>query len=174
MLETPDYGKKYALPMGKTEDLRRERAQFDGHPDLYNDILSGKAYLEAVDNGVVEEYDSVLMLSMDGAQLYQSKASDCWIYIWILVDLAPDKRYKIKNILPGGVIPGPDPPQDVDSFLFTGLAHLSALQQEGLAIWDAHHQKRAISFLFLLLVLADAVGMAMISGSVGHHGRKGC
>ena len=52
--------------------------------------------------------------------------------------------------------------------------HLSALQQEGLAIWDAHHQKCAISFLFLLLVLADAIGMAMISRSVGHHGRKGC
>ena len=151
-----------------TEDLRQERG------GNYFDILSGEAYLDAVDDGKIGEYDSVLMLSMDGAQLYRSKQSDCWIYIWILVDLAPDKHYKIRNILPGGIIPGPDSPGDVDSFLFPGLAHVSALQKEGLPIWDAHRQTLAVSFLFLLLVLADAVAMALISGSVGHHGRKGC
>ena len=80
----------------------------------------------------------VLLLSMDGAQLYKSKQSDCWIYVWILVDLGPDKCYKIWNILPGGVIPGPNPLGDLDSFLFPGLAHLSALQHEGLHIWDAY------------------------------------
>jgi len=32
----------------------------------------------------------------------------------------------------------------------------------------------AISFIFLLLALADAVAMAEVSGSVGHHGKKGC
>ena len=114
------------------------------------------------------------MLSIDGAQLYEHKESNCWIYIWILVDLGPDKRYKIRNILPGGVIPGPHSPKDLDSFLFPGLAHVSALQHEGLPIWDAYHQRRALAFLFLLLVLADAVAMAQLSGSVGHHGRKGC
>ena len=114
------------------------------------------------------------MLSIDGAQLYRNKQSGCWIYIWILVDLALDKRYKIRNILPGGIIPGPEAPDDLNSFLFPGLAHLSALQQEGLHIWDAYHRERVISFLFLLLVLADSVAMGGLSGSVGHHGRKGC
>ena len=63
------------------------------------------------------------MFSIDGAQLYQSKKLDVWIYIWILVDLAPDKCYKIKNILPGGVIPGPESPGDVDSFIYRGVEH---------------------------------------------------
>ena len=116
----------------------------------------------------------MLMLSIDGAQLYQSKESDCWIYIWILIDLGPDKRYKIRNILPGGVIPGPKCPKDLDSFLFPGLAHVYALQREGLPIWDAYHRRHILSYLFLLLILADAVAMAQLSGSVGHHGRKGC
>jgi hypothetical protein len=31
-----------------------------------------------------------------------------------------------------------------------------------------------IAFLLLLLALADAVAMAELSGSVGHHGKKGC
>ena len=116
----------------------------------------------------------VLMLSMDGAQLLRNKKSDCWIYIWILLDLAPDQRYKIRNIIPGGVIPGPGKPKDIDSFLFPGLAHVSALQREGLHIWDGYDRVAALSFLFLLLILADAVAMAELTGSVGHHGRKGC
>ena len=72
------------------------------------------------------------MLLIDGAQLYEHKESSCWIYIWILVDLGPDECYKIWNILPGGVIPGPKPPKDLDSFLFPGLTHISALQHKGL------------------------------------------
>lgn len=158
----------------KTQELQQERAGSDEPLDLFDDILCGQSYLDLVDEGHVNEYDTVLMLSMDGAQLYQSKKSDCWIYIWILVDLGPDKRYKIRNILPGGVIPGPESIKDFDSFLFPGLAHISALQREGLPLWDAYHQQRAIAFLFLLLVLADAVAMAQLSGSVGHHGQKGC
>ena len=158
----------------KTQDLRQTCAQTGGPPDIYDDILCGEAYLDLVDDGTIEEYDTVLMLSIDGAQLYEHKESNCWIYIWLLLDLGPDKRYKIRNILPGGVIPGPKTPKNLDSFLFPGLSHVSALQREGLHIWDSYHQCRALSFLFLLLVLADAVAMAQLSGSVGHHGRKGC
>ena len=158
----------------KTQELRRERTRTGGPLDIYDDILCGEAYLDLADDGTIREYDTVLMLSIDGAQLYEHKESNCWIYIWLLVDLAPDKRYKIRNILPGGVIPGPKSPKNFDSFLFPGLAHVSALQREGLHIWDAYHQHHAVSLLFLLLVLADAIAMAQLSGSVGHHGRKGC
>ena len=158
----------------KTQEILRERAESGEHHGIYDDILCGESYLNTVKGGVIDEYDTVLMLSLDGAQLHQNKKSDCWIYIWILVDLAPGKRYKIQNILPGGIIPGPDSPKDLDSFLFPGLAHVSALQREGLPLWDGYRRQRAISFLFLLLVLADAVAMAQLSGSVGHHGRKGC
>ena len=141
---------------------------------VYDDIFCGSDYLDAVQNGDINDYDTVVMLSIDGAQLYRNKKSDCWIYIWIILDLAPDQRYKIRNILPGGVIPGPGHPRNLDSFLLPGLAHVSALQKEGLQIWDGYNRRAALSKLFLLLALADAVAMAELSGSVGHHGRKGC
>jgi len=158
----------------KTQDLRQECEDPPAAPEIYDDILCGQAYLDASKEAPINEYDTVLMLSIDGAQLHRNKKSDCWIYIWIIVDLGPDKRYKIRNILPGGIIPGPERPKNLDSFLFPGLAHVSALQHEGLPIWDAYHRRRAICFLFLILILADAVAMAELSGSIGHHGRKGC
>jgi len=158
----------------KTEELRRECEESGAPPKVYNDILSGQAYREAADDAPINEYDTVLMLSVDGAQFYKNKQSECWIYIWIIVDLSLENRYKIRNILPGGVIPGPNSPKNIKSFLFPGLAHVSVLQREGLPIWDGFNQRRALSFIFLLLVLADAVAMAELTGSVGHHGLKGC
>lgn len=172
--KNPKTAEKMSYWWRKTQELQQERERSTGMPEIYDDVLSGDAYLSAVEDGSIGENDTVLMLSIDGAQLYQHKRSDCWIYIWIILDLAPDERYKIRNILPGGVIPGPRPPGNIESFLFPGLAHLSALQKEGLHIWDAYHQRVVLSVVFLLLVLADAVAMADLSGSVGHHGRKGC
>lgn len=173
--KNPEMAKKMHYRWEKTQDLRREHEESpDTAPGVYDDILSGQAYLDAASEAPINEYDTVLMFSVDGAQLCEHKKSDCWIYIWIILDLAPDERYKIRNILPGGVIPGPDRPKNLDSFLFPGLAHVSALQREGLPIWDAYRRRRALSFLFLFLVLADAIAMAELTGSAGHHGRKGC
>ena len=172
--KNPKTAQKMSYLWRKTEELHQECDGSAGIPEIYDDVLSGAAYLDAVEDGSIGEDDTVLMISMDGAQLYQHKRSDCWIYIWIVLNLAPNERYKIRNILPGGVIPGPKPPGTIESFLFPGLTHLSVLQKEGLHIWDANRQQVFLSLLFLLLVLADAVAMAELSGSVGHHGRKGC
>ena len=104
---------------------------------VYDNVAMGCDFLGAVIDSHIKQKDVILMLSIDGAQLYQSKESDCWIYIWILLNLSPDKRYKKVNVIPGEFIPGPNKPQNVDFFLFPGLHHVSALQKEGLLIWDS-------------------------------------
>ena len=170
----PKSAEKMLYRWWKTQELQQERKESGGIPRDYNDVLSGEAYLTAVDNGLVGEHNTVLMFSLDSAQLYRHKQSDCVIYIRIILDLAPDERYKVRNILPGGVIPGPESLGNIESFLFPGLAHLSAIQKEGLPTWDGFHQANFLSFILLLLVLADSVAMSTLSGSVGHHGRRGC
>jgi len=84
--------------------------------------------------------------------LYQMKASDCWISIWIVADHSPDLRYKKKHIFPATFIPGPNKPKHPDSFLFPGLYHLAALQKEGLMIWDAAEDRIFKSYPYLLPV----------------------
>ena len=142
--------------------------------EVYNDIYSGSDYLDAVESGRITEDDMVLMLSIDGAQLYQSKQSDCWIYIWVVFDLPPDKRYKKKYVLPGGFIPGPNKPKNVDSFLFPGLYHAATLAKEGLKVWDAHQDRVFTSNPFLFLGTADGPGMTYLNGLSGHSGAQGC
>lgn len=61
------------------EEIFREHNE--GTANSYDDILSGSAYLDAVEDGRIKDCDTVLMLSMDGAQLLRNKKSDCWIYL---------------------------------------------------------------------------------------------
>jgi hypothetical protein len=76
--------------------LRKERSCIlsyleSNHPlKEYSDLLHGFDLIEAFQDGRIREDNIVLMFSIDGAQLYAKKASMCWIYIWVLMNLAPD------------------------------------------------------------------------------------
>ena len=104
---------------------------------IIEDIAMGLDYLSAVLDGDINPQDIVLMVSLDGAQLQEDKDSDHWMYIWILINLSPDQCYRKYNILPGGFIPGPNKPKNLDLFLVVGLYHLAAIQQEGLKIYNS-------------------------------------
>lgn len=170
----PSSARRFEYRQNITRTIINELEANDGNLSSYNDIFYGSGYLESVKNGKIGNNDIVLMLSIDGAQLYAHKASDCWIYIWIIMDFSPDERYKKRHVLPGGFIPGPHKPKNLDSFLFPGLHHLCSLQREGLRIWDALANRVFVSNLFLGLNTADGPGMAYLNGLVGHHGKYGC
>ncbi len=141
---------------------------------VLSDYVHGQEYIEAVRRGDIKDDSVVVLLSMDGAQLYASKQSDCWIYIWVILEQAPDVRYKKEHVLIGGIIPGPNKPSNVDSFLFPGLHHVAALMKEGLPIWNEAHKKVEIKFPYLAFATADSPGMSYLSGGVGHKGANGC
>ncbi|KAF9470601.1 hypothetical protein BDN70DRAFT_939565 [Pholiota conissans] len=170
----PSSARRFDYRRKITQEIINELEENDGTLSSYDDFFHGSDYLENVKKGSINNNDIVLMLSIDGAQLYTHKASDCWIYIWVIMDLSPDERYKKRHVLPGGFIPGPNKPKNVDSFQFPGLHHLCSLQREGLRIWDASTNRLFLSKLFLALDTADGPGMAYQNGLVGHHGKYGC
>lgn len=170
----PSSARRFEYRRRLTRDIINQLEENNGILPSYDDFFHGSDYLKHIKEGRICDDDIIMMLSVDGAQLYAHKASDCWIYIWVILDLSPDERYKKKHVLPGGFIPGPNKPKNLDSFLFPGLHHLCALQKEGLNIWDASTNRLFISRLFLALNTADGPGMALLNGLVGHHGKYGC
>ncbi|OAX33093.1 hypothetical protein K503DRAFT_660975, partial [Rhizopogon vinicolor AM-OR11-026] len=84
------------------------------------DYLDGQDCLEAVAEGKIK---NVLMFSIDGAQLYCNKQSDCWMSIWVVFNHSPHSRYKKKYVLPGIAILGPRKPKNLDSLLYPGFHH---------------------------------------------------
>ncbi|KAI0366722.1 hypothetical protein BV20DRAFT_628003 [Pilatotrama ljubarskyi] len=151
------------------EELRQS-----GELDHIGDIIDGSDFWDACQRGQISEDDTCVLFSMDGAQLYEHKASNCWIYIWILVDVAPGKRYKKRYILPGAIIPGPTKPKHFESFLFPGFHHVAALQKEGFSIWDAYRDIVFVSRPWVFAAGADAIGAPDVTGLVSHHGKLGC
>ncbi|KAI0352686.1 hypothetical protein OH77DRAFT_1408449 [Trametes cingulata] len=140
----------------------------------FQDIVSSAELLQRVANGTIKAYDAVLMFSIDGAQLYQNKESDCWMSLWLLGNIRPEKRFKKAYILPGVIIPGPNHPKDLDSFLFPSFYHVAGVMREGLPIYHAPLRARVASNPFFAFGMADGPGMAMFEGTVGHHGAFGC
>lgn len=96
------------------------------------------------------------------------------MYIWIILDVSPDKCYKKRHVIPGAIIPGPAKPKDLDSFIFPGLYHLSALRNDGLKVWDALQGRIVVKQPVSVLVCADAPAMAYMNGQVGHSGKHHC
>ena len=113
-----------------------------GFLDKYSDVIHDSSLIEAFQDGCIREDDIALLFSINGAQLYAKKASACWIYISVLLNLSPARCYKKRHIFIGGFIPGPNNPKNMDSFLFPGLQHLASLQKERLNIWDATLQHK--------------------------------
>ena len=145
---------------------------------VYDDIFCGNDFLELSEKYKLTSDDTTVLFSLDGAQLYQNKKSDTWIAIWVVLDSDPKTRYQSKHILPALVIPGPNKPKELDSFLFWTYHHLSAIQREnngaGLRVWDGLQAAIVSSRIFFILATADAVGLTEIDGHVGHHGAQVC
>ncbi|KAG0693977.1 hypothetical protein DFH29DRAFT_815816, partial [Suillus ampliporus] len=62
----------------RTQQVLKE-LRTTGKISIIDDITMGWDYLGAVDDGEIKENDIILMVSLDGAQLYKSKSSDCWM-----------------------------------------------------------------------------------------------
>ena len=159
----------------KTQEVLRNIVT-SGSPNILiiNNIIMGWDFLGAVLDGDIMQRDIVIMVSLDGAQLYESKESDCWMYIWIIANLPPDIRYHKLNILPGSFIPGPKKPKNIDSFLFPGIHHLAAIQLEGLPMWDPLTDSRYVLYVYLLFTTADGPGLVYWDGMVSHSSKNGC
>ena len=145
---------------------------------MYDDILCGSQYINLANELQLTDDDTLVCLSLDGAQLYQNKKSDTWIAIWIILEYNPSTRYKKKHVLPCCVIPGPNKPKNLDSFLFRSLHHVSALQREnngaGFQVFSCLKNSIVSSRIVFALATADALGLVEIDGRVGHHGAQGC
>lgn len=158
--------------------LKSYRTLADSKDRVYDDIFCGGDFRQLAEDLRLSSDDITISFSLDGAQLYQNKKSDTWIGVWIINDYDPTVRYKKKNVLPAIVIPGPNKPKNIDSFLFRSFYHLSALQREnngaGMRIWDAFQERIILSRVIFIFGTADALGLTELDGRVGHHGAQGC
>jgi hypothetical protein len=145
-----------------------------GFLDVYDDMVSGQDLLDAWSKGSLKKGDVALQFSIDGALLRADKPSEAWFFIWVIHNLPPNMRYKKAYVIPAAIVLGPGKPWDINLFMFPSLYHITALQQEGLTVFDASLGSMVQSCLLVVFGTADSPGSAFMSGMVGHSGRSGC
>src|SRR6266404_9785155 len=113
---------------------------FDMHQgklDVYDNTACGDGLMDAWPSGVFCGSDVALQFSINSAQLRPNQPSEAWVFIWVIHTLPPTIWYTKAFVIPAAIVPGPNKPIEIDSFLFPLLYHVAALQQEGLAVFDA-------------------------------------
>ena len=147
----------------------------NGQLDKYNDTLCGKDILDTWQSGSFTKSDVALQFSIEGTQLRPDQPSKAWVFIWVVHNLPPEIRYKKRFVVPASIIPRPNKPGDMDSFLFLSLFHVAALQRKGLRIYDTFLDAYiARSVPCIIFGTANSPGCAAMTGMVGHSGKSGC
>ena len=143
-----------------------ERAQAAGqdeladffHGHLYNDFHVKKLGL------FQDPHDIALHMSLDGVQLTNMRHHEVTPVIFMNLNLPPEERYLVKNILAGLVIPGPNKPQEIDTFLRPLVDELLDLDK-GVDAWDGYSNTPFQLKAWVTMVtgdgpaLAEAIGM---------------
>lgn len=173
MWRTPEGADRMRYRNRKTDEIIQKIID-EGKISCFEDVLHGSEYLEAHRSDKIGPDDILVMFAIDDAQLYRDKESDCWFAIWVILNISPDQRYKKKYVLPAFFVPGPNKPDNMDSFLLPSFRHFSALQKEGLKVYDGHLKRLITSRPFFGFGTADTVALPLLSGSVGHNGYNGC
>jgi hypothetical protein len=150
----------------------------NGQLPTNNDVFTGAALLDHFQRGRIRQHDVMGLYACDGAQLYQSRSSDCWFGSLVLLNLPPKMRYKQEHVCPVLIIPGPNKPKNMDSFHYPLFHQFSALMKQGFTICDGDAptplDQKQQSHFHLMLAGADGPGMTEMDGGVGHSGAAGC
>ncbi len=171
----PSSAQRFGYRLNKNACHHCELESNTGLLSSYDDFFHGSDYLESVRKGEIGDNDIVLMLSIDGAQLFAQKASDCWIYLWVIMDLSPNECYKKQYVPTWRLYPWPQPNQRILTRFFsrpTSSKHFTARRASYMGFFG--RSRTFLSKLFLALNTADGPGMAYLNGLVGHHGKYGC
>lgn len=114
-----------------------------------------------------EPRDVALAISSDGAQLTLKKQSNTWLLIFLILNLPGSIRYKTSVTIINFATPGPNPPGDIESFLWPVFEEM-AKASEGIWTWDAVDSSYFCLRACISMALGDMLGSAKLNGMAGH------
>lgn len=117
--------------------------------------------------------DIALGLSSDGFGPFKSRKKTCWPLLAFNYNLKPHIRFRLKNLICLGVIPGPLQPKDIGSFLRPFIDELEDLAR-GVPAYDALNNRPFCLHAYLLDCFGDMPAVAKLMYMKGHNGKHPC
>ncbi|QRV74283.1 Transposase family tnp2 [Ceratobasidium sp. AG-Ba] len=161
------------------------RVRRQSSPNNYADIFDGAHYKALKQRRVMTEHkrfqhryfssdtDIALGLATDGFGPFKTRKQSCWPLLVFNYNLPPSIRYHLDNMLCLGVIPGPNEPKELDSFLHPLVRELDELAF-GVAAYDGKHDRPFCLRAYLLACFGDMPAVAKLMCMKGHNGKYPC
>lgn len=140
--------KAVMLSLTKTTDGKYRNAQKKQQSSSarkLTDVWSGQLYKALRSKGFFSDQRELgFCCGFDGTKAFKTRKNRyVWPIILTCINLPPEIRFKRKNVLIVGLIPGPDNPKDVDSFLTPLVGEFEMLSGPGIPnAWDAASNSR--------------------------------
>lgn len=163
----------------------RYRATYKPETETIEDIFDGSLYRELCKrlvtvDGVKKPYrffedarELALGLSVDGMCPFKKRKHSCWPLIIINYNFPPDIRNHLDNIICVGVVPGPQSPKDLNSFLQPLIAELVDLAN-GVEAVDVLNKEIFALRGHLLTGFGDIPALSKIIEFLGHNALYPC
>ena len=166
---------QFANP-ARAKALREYPQSLQENPwDGVRDYWDGELHKEHKRKGFFADHrDIAFSLSTDGLQLFTVGQDSVWPILLVNLNLKPDERFKKHNLLLCGIIPGPNNPKDIHSFLRPIVDELKALAAGIENVYDAYTKETFTMRSHLVLVTADLPAIAKTMGISGHASYNHC
>ena len=153
----------------------RKTAELDHSRNLRSDFWSGKLFQDLKKKGLfASETDLAFALSSDGVKVFKSRrAFYIWPLILVCLNLPPQERFKRRNILVVGFIPGPNNPKDMDSYLWPLVEEFMRLES-GIHAYNGYRQRPFQLKAHICLVTGDMPGRSKMQGFKGSRALRYC
>lgn len=167
--------RRKATMLSMVRKTRRDRAGRTTTTRTLTDVWSGKLYTALREKGFLGgENDLAFCCGFDGTKAFKTRKNRyVWPIILTCLNLPPEIRFKRKNVIVAGIIPGPNTPKDLDSFLKPLVDEFELLTNVGVPnVWDAAPDTKAKQRFtlraYLVLITTDQAARIKILHLMGH------
>ena len=156
-------------------------------PNTSSDVFDGEYYQQLHSTPVTvhgkpvgppinyfeDNRDIALGLSTDGYVIFPNGQATAWPLIVFIYTPPPELRVHAEHILPLGVIPGPNKPAEIDSFLIPLHKELFQLAK-GVETCDVWSMRLFLLHTFLIIIFGDFPAISMLRNMKGVNGISSC
>ncbi|KDN42056.1 hypothetical protein RSAG8_07101, partial [Rhizoctonia solani AG-8 WAC10335] len=171
MVQAMNFRHEYKLEPGRIDEY------FDS--TNYADLRDTDIVVEGVNLGIKylrRRRDIAYMVMLDGVGLFEQptdQKSSCWPIMGQNLNLPASQRTKLRNLIPLGVIPGPNQPKDFDSFLLPFVEE--ALDQaRGVETYDVTTGKSFTLRAHPVIITGDMQAIKHVTQMKGPNGKSPC
>ncbi|KAH0604134.1 uncharacterized protein H6S33_007165 [Morchella sextelata] len=148
----------------------RYQVERDRGKELVSDFWSAELFLNLKEKGLFpDDTDIGFMLSTDGVKVFKFRRNfSIWPILLINLNLPPAIRFKHRNMLLIGFIPGPNNPKDIDSFMFPLVQEFLQMERGIPGVWNSSRQKRFTLRAHICVIGADMPGREKLMNFKGN------